>query len=46
MMMREKELEWLNHQTKECHLNKNDISGLIEDLEDEGKLGQGFFISG
>jgi hypothetical protein len=42
MMTRERELEWLHHRSEEYRLGKNDISGLIEELEDEGKLGQGF----
>jgi hypothetical protein len=35
MTTREKELEWLGHRTEGYRLGKNDISGLIEDLEDE-----------
>jgi hypothetical protein len=39
MMTVDKELEWLCHRTKEYRLGRNDIGGLVEDLENEGKLG-------
>jgi hypothetical protein len=42
MMTREQVLEWLSHQTEEYSLGRNDSGGLIEDMGDEGKLGQGF----
>jgi hypothetical protein len=42
MMTKEMELECLSHQTEEYHLGKNDIRELVEDMEDESKLGQGF----
>jgi hypothetical protein len=37
-----KEIEWLCHRTEEYRSGKNNIGGVIEDLENEGKLGQGF----
>jgi hypothetical protein len=42
MMMKDKGLEWLHHRTEEHRVGKSGISGAIEDLEDDGKLGQGF----
>jgi hypothetical protein len=39
MMTVDKELEWLHHRTEEYHSVQNDIGGLVEDLENEGKLG-------
>jgi hypothetical protein len=37
MTSKEGELKWLHHRTKE-----NDVSDLVEDLGEDGKLGQGF----
>jgi hypothetical protein len=37
-----KELEWLHRRTEAYHSGKDSISGVVEDLENEGKLGQGF----
>jgi hypothetical protein len=37
-----KELEWMHHQTEEYHIGKNYIGGVVEDLQGQGKLGQGF----
>jgi hypothetical protein len=42
MTTREQELKWPSHRTEEYRLGRNDIGGLIEDMGDEGKLGQGF----
>jgi hypothetical protein len=36
------ELEWHSHQTKEYRSQQDDMGGLVEDLEDDGKLGKGF----
>jgi hypothetical protein len=38
----EKEVEWLCSRTEEYCSAKNDISGVVEDLVNGGKLGQGF----
>jgi hypothetical protein len=37
-----KKIEWLRHCTEEYCSGQNDIGGLVEDLENEGKLGHGF----
>jgi hypothetical protein len=37
-----RELEWLHHRTKSYRPGKDGASGVIKDLENEGKLGQGF----
>jgi hypothetical protein len=42
MTTKEKDLEWLRHQTEEYHSGKSDICGVVEDLEEDGKLGHGF----
>jgi hypothetical protein len=42
MLSKEKSLEWLHRRTKEYHSSKNGTSDLVDELEQEGKLGQGF----
>jgi hypothetical protein len=42
MTMREKELEWLCHRTEEHLLKESYVGGLVENLGEVGKLGQGF----
>jgi hypothetical protein len=42
MLSKEKSLEWLRRRTKEYHSCKNGTSDLVDELEQEGKLGQGF----
>jgi hypothetical protein len=42
MMTVDKELEWLHCLTGEYHPGQNDTGGLVEELENEGMLGQGF----
>jgi hypothetical protein len=37
-----RELEWLRHRTESYRPGKDGASGVIKDLENEGKLGQGF----
>jgi hypothetical protein len=40
MLTMAKKIEGLCHRTKEYHSGKNDTDRVIEDLENEGKLGQ------
>jgi hypothetical protein len=42
MAMATKDLELLSRQTAEYHSSKDDAMGMVEDLDDLGKLGQGF----
>jgi hypothetical protein len=42
MAMATKDLELLSRQTVEYHSSKDDAMGMVEDLDDLGKLGQGF----
>jgi hypothetical protein len=42
MSNKRESLEWLRHRTEEYRSGKNDAHDLVEDLEHEGKLGQGF----
>jgi hypothetical protein len=42
MMTTANEIEWLRCRTEEYHSGQNNIGGLVEDLENEGKLWQGF----
>jgi hypothetical protein len=42
MMKREKDLEWLHHRTEEHHSKEDNGNGLVEDLREDDKLGQGF----
>jgi hypothetical protein len=37
-----RDLEWLSRRMAEYHLSKNDAMGVVEDLDELGKLGQGF----
>jgi hypothetical protein len=39
-----KELEWLHRQTEEYRASKNKLGGVVEELENEGKLGHGFSL--
>jgi hypothetical protein len=34
--------EWLSRQTSEYHLSKDNDMGVVEDLDELGKLGRGF----
>jgi hypothetical protein len=36
------DLEWLCRWTTEYHSTKDDATGVVEDLDELGKLGQGF----
>jgi hypothetical protein len=36
------QIEWLQRQTEEYHSGMNSANDLVEELEGEGKLGQGF----
>jgi hypothetical protein len=42
MMSVSKDLEWLSRRTAEYHSYTNDVMGMVEDLDELGKLGQGF----
>jgi hypothetical protein len=42
MEMATRDLEWLNRRTTEYHSSKDDAMGMVEDLDELGKLGQGF----
>jgi hypothetical protein len=42
MVGKDKDIEWLVKQTKEYRSWKSGIKDVIEELEDMGKLGQGF----
>jgi hypothetical protein len=37
-----KELEWLHRHTEEYRASKSKLGGVVEELENEGKLGHGF----
>jgi hypothetical protein len=37
-----KDLEWLSRQTTEYHSYMDDAMGVVEDLDELGKLGRGF----
>jgi hypothetical protein len=37
-----KDLEWLSRRTEEYHSSKDDAMGVMEDLDEIGKLGRGF----
>jgi hypothetical protein len=37
-----KDLEWLSRQTAEYRSSTDDAMGVVEDLDESGKLGQGF----
>jgi hypothetical protein len=42
MMSVSKDLEWLSRQTAEYHSYTDDAMGVVEDLDELGKLGRGF----
>jgi hypothetical protein len=42
MAMATRDLEWLSRQTAEYHSSKDGAMGVVEDLDELGKLGQGF----
>jgi hypothetical protein len=42
MMLVSKDLEWLSRWTMEYHSYMDDAMGMVEDLDELGKLGQGF----
>jgi hypothetical protein len=42
MMSVNKDLEWLSRRTAEYHSYTDDSMGVAEDLDELGKLGQGF----
>jgi hypothetical protein len=42
MMLVSKNLEWLSRRTTEYCSYTNDAMGVVEDLDELGKLGQGF----
>jgi hypothetical protein len=37
-----KDLEWLSRQTEEYRSSKDDVVGVVDDLDEIGKLGRGF----
>jgi hypothetical protein len=37
-----KDLEWLSKQATEYHSSKDNAMGMVEDLDELGKLGRGF----
>jgi hypothetical protein len=42
MAMATSDLEWFCRWTAEYHSSKDDAMGVVEDLDELGKLGQGF----
>jgi hypothetical protein len=42
MVMATRDLEWLSRQTTEYCSSKDDAMGVVEDLDELGKLGRGF----
>jgi hypothetical protein len=42
MMLVNKDLEWLSRRTVEYHSYMDDDMGVVEDLDELGKLGRGF----
>jgi hypothetical protein len=42
MAMATKDLEWLSRQTVEYRSSMDDAMGVVEDLDELGKLGRGF----
>jgi hypothetical protein len=42
MAMATRDLEWLSRQTAEYRSSKDGAMGVVEDLDELGKLGQGF----
>jgi hypothetical protein len=43
MMSVSKDLEWLSRRTVEYHSYTDDAMGVVEDLDELGKFGRGFF---
>jgi hypothetical protein len=44
MVTKEGDIDWLVRQAGEYHLAKNDISEVVEDFDDIGKLRYGFSV--
>jgi hypothetical protein len=44
MLSKEDSLRWLKGRTDECRSSRNDTGELVDDLDDIGKLGQGFSV--
>jgi hypothetical protein len=42
MAMATRDLEWLSRQITEYHSSKDDAMGVVEDIDELGKLGWGF----
>jgi hypothetical protein len=42
MAMINKDLEWFSKRTEDYHSSKDDAMGVVEDLDEIGKLGRGF----
>jgi ferritin len=42
MLKQGKDVEWLRWWTEEYHSTKDDIGGMVDDLDEIGKLGHGF----
>jgi hypothetical protein len=42
MLKQGKDVEWLRWWTEEYHSTKDDIGGMVDDLDEMGKLGHGF----
>jgi hypothetical protein len=42
MVLVNKDLEWLSRRTEEYCSSKDDAMGVVEDLDEIGKLGRGF----
>jgi hypothetical protein len=42
MAVATKDLEWLSRRTMEYHSSKDDAMGVVEDIDELGKLGRGF----
>jgi hypothetical protein len=42
MVTATRDLEWLSRRTSEYHSSKDDAMGVVEDLDELGKLGRGF----
>jgi hypothetical protein len=44
MLSKEDSLRWLKGRTDKCRSSRNDTGELVDDLDDIGKLGQGFSV--
>jgi hypothetical protein len=42
MAVATRDLEWLSRRTTEYHSSKDDVMGMVEDLDVLGRLGRGF----